>query len=92
MPQVIKVGAFVVFFWLDEGRPLGPVHVQVAEGLPRANATKIWLTQSGKTILANRHSEIRPVELRTLLRVIEANADLFREKWLDYLGEMRYFC
>lgn len=92
MPQVIKVGAYVIFFWLDEGHPLEPVHVHVAEGVPRANATKIWLTQSGKTILANRHSEIPPVELRKLLRVIEANADLIREKWLEYFGEMRYFC
>lgn len=40
MPQVIKVGAYVIFFWLDEGRPLEPVHVHVAVGVPRANATK----------------------------------------------------
>jgi hypothetical protein len=92
MPQVIKVGAYVVFFWLDESRPIEPVHVHVAEGVPRANATKIWLTQSGKTILATRHTEIAAVELRKLLRIIEANADLIREKWLEYFGEIRYFC
>ena len=92
MPQVIKVGSYVIFFWLDEGMPLEPVHVHVAEGVPRANATKIWLTQSGKTVLANRHTEISAVELRKLLRVIEANADLIREKWLEYFGELRYFC
>jgi len=92
MPQVIKIGSYVIFFWLDEGRPLEPVHVHVAEGVPKANATKIWLTQSGKTILANRHTEIPAVELRKLLRVIEANADLIREKWLEYIGELRYFC
>ena len=22
MPQVIKVGAYTIYFWLDEGRPL----------------------------------------------------------------------
>jgi hypothetical protein len=38
MPQVIKVGSYVIFFWLDEGMPLEPVHVHVAEGVPRANA------------------------------------------------------
>ena len=92
MPQVIKVGAYVVFFWLDEGRPIEHVHVHVAEGVPRANATKIWLTQSGKTILATRQTEIAAVELRKLLRIIEANADLIREKWLEYFGEIRYFC
>ena len=57
MPQVIKVGAYTIYFWLDEDRPLEPIHVHIAEGVPRANATKVWLTQSGKAMLANRHSE-----------------------------------
>ena len=33
MPQVIKIGAYVIFFWLDEGRPLEPIHVHIAEGV-----------------------------------------------------------
>ena len=92
MPQVIKIGAYVIFFWLDEGKPLEPVHVHIAEGVPRANATKVWLTQSGKAILAVRQSEIPPVDLRKLIRVVEANAGLICEKWIDYFGEIRYFC
>lgn len=92
MPQVIKIGAYVIFFWLDEGRPLEPIHVHIAEGVPRANATKVWLTQSGKAVLASRHSEIPAAELRKLIRVVEANVDLIREKWSDYFGELRYFC
>ena len=62
------------------------------DGSVKVNATKIWLTQSGKTIPANRHTEIPAVELRKLLRVIEANADLIREKRLEYFGELRYYC
>ena len=92
MPQVIKIGAYVIFFWLDEGRPLEPIHVHIAEGVPRANATKVWLTQSGKAVLASRHSEIPAAELRKLIRVVEANVDLIREKWSNYFGELRYFC
>ena len=92
MPQVIKIGPYVIYFWLDEGRPLEPIHVHVTEGVPRANATKVWLTQSGKAILANNHSNIAAVDLRKLIRVIEANADLIREKWLDYFDEIRYYC
>ena len=92
MPQVIKIGAYVIYFWLDEGKPLEPIHVHIAEGVPRPNATKVWLTQSGKAILASRHSEISAVDLRKLIRVVEANADLIREKWLDYFEEIRYYC
>lgn len=92
MPQVIKVGAYTIYFWLDEGRPLEPIHVHIAEGVPRANATKVWLTQSGKAMLANRHSDIPATDLRKLVRIVEANADLIREKWLDYFDEIRYYC
>ena len=92
MPQVIKIGPYVIFFWLDEGKPLEPLHVHVAEGTPRANATKIWITQSGKTIVANNRSGIPGVELRKLIRVIEANADEIKEQWLNYFDEIRYYC
>ena len=92
MPQVIRIGPYVIYFWLDEGRPLEPVHVHIAEGVPKANATKVWLTQSGKAMLAARHSEIPAPDLRKLIRVIEANADEIREKWLSYFGEIHYFC
>ena len=92
MPQVIKVGAYTIYFWLDEGRPLEPIHVHIAEGVPRANATKVWLTQSGKAMLASRHSDIPATDLRKLVRIVEANADLIREKWLDYFDEIRYYC
>ena len=33
-----------------EGEPLEPVHVHLAEGTPAANATKIWITKSGKVL------------------------------------------
>ena len=92
MPQVIKIGPYVIYFWLDEGRPLEPVHVHIAEGVPKANATKVWLTQSGKAMLSSRRSEIPAADLRKLIRVIEANADEIREKWVEYFGELRYFC
>lgn len=92
MPQVFKIGSYVVYFWLDEGKPLEPIHVHIAEGVPRANATKVWITQSGKALLASRQSDIPASELRKLLRVIEANADEIRTKWLQYFDEVNYYC
>ena len=77
---------------MDEGRPLEPIHVHVAKGVPSANATKIWLTQTGKAIIAYRASDITQSDLRKLVRMIEANADEIREKWLQYFDELRYYC
>ena len=41
MPQVFKIGSYVVFFWIGEGDPLEPVHVHIAEGKPSANTNRI---------------------------------------------------
>ena len=92
MPQVFKIGSYVIFFWLDEGKPLEPIHVHVAEGVPQSNATKIWITQSGKALLANNRSDISASDLRKLIRVIEANVDEIRRKWNEYFDELRYYC
>ena len=39
MPQVFKVGAYWIYFWANEGKPLEPIHVHIAEGRPHQNAT-----------------------------------------------------
>ena len=44
MPQVFKIGSYVIFIWYAESNPLEPIHVHVSEGVPSENATKIWLT------------------------------------------------
>lgn len=92
MPQIFKIGSYVVFFWIGEGNPIEPVHVHVSEGTPTANATKIWITKSGKTLLANNNSDIAAVTLRKLLRVIEANTDDICKKWYQYFGEISFYC
>ena len=46
MPQVFKIGAYWIYFWLDENTPLEPIHVHVAMKKPVKNATKIWITKT----------------------------------------------
>ena len=36
MPQIFKVGSFVIYFWSNENNPTEPIHVHVSEG--RASA------------------------------------------------------
>ena len=57
MPQVFKIGSYWVYFWANENKPLEPVHVHISKGKPTANATKLWITKSGKCLLANNNSE-----------------------------------
>ncbi len=92
MPQIFKLGSYWVYFWTNENKPLEPVHVHIAKGSPVANATKIWITKSGKCYLCHNNSKIPDRTLRNMMRMIEARSFEVINKWYDYFGEIRYFC
>ena len=92
MPQIFRVGSYIVYFWSNENNPLEPVHVHIAEGRASANSTKVWLTSSGKTLLCNNNSQIAKRELRKIMRIIEANSKEIMDKWYSQFGELRFYC
>lgn len=92
MPQIFKVGSYVIYFWLNENDPLEPVHVHVSEGVPSENATKIWITRSGKSLLYHNNSRIPPKKLRNIMDIIEARHGVIEKKWFDYFKEIRFYC
>ncbi|MBE5807658.1 MAG: DUF4160 domain-containing protein [Clostridiales bacterium] len=92
MPQIFRIGPYIVYFWSNESDPLEPVHVHIAEGRASANATKVWITSTGKALLCHNDSQIPDRLLRRLLRVIEGNSGEIVELWLEHFGELRYFC
>ncbi|HIX37170.1 MAG TPA: DUF4160 domain-containing protein [Candidatus Blautia pullistercoris] len=92
MPQIFRIGSYIVYFWSNENDPLEPVHVHIAEGRASANATKVWLTSSGKTLLCNNNSQIAKRELRKIMRIIEANSKEIIDKWYSQFGELRFYC
>ena len=79
MPQIFKIGSFWVYFWSNEGVPLEPVHVHESEGVPAANATKIWITRARKCLLANNKfgqtsRKFRQVQIESLRKVFVARS------------------
>jgi hypothetical protein len=92
MPQVFKIGSFVVFMWFAEGVPLEPIHVHVCEGVPTNNATKIWITKNHKTLLCHNKSNIPFHKLNTIMKIIEARASEIETKWKEYFGQLQYYC
>ena len=92
MPQVFRIGSYWVYFWTNENEPLEPVHVHVAEGRPTENATKIWITASGKTYLSNNNSHIPDRTLRNIMRMIEARSYEIVSRWKEYFGEADFYC
>ena len=92
MPQLFRVGSYVVYFWINESNPLEPVHVHIAQVRPEPNATKIWITRSGKCLLQNNNSRIPERELRYLIQIVEGQSTTIVDRWRETFHEVRYFC
>ena len=92
MPQIFRIGPYIIYFWSNENDPLEPIHVHIAEGRAAANGTKVWITSRGKTLLCNNNSRIPAPVLQNLLRVIEANSSDIIEKWFAHFGQITYYC
>ncbi|MCL2461377.1 MAG: DUF4160 domain-containing protein [Defluviitaleaceae bacterium] len=92
MPQIFKIGAYVVYFWANEGMPLEFIHVHVIEGVPSENSTKIWITRAGKCLLCNNNSRIPARTLKNIMEIIEARSQDVVNKWYGFFGEVRYYC
>ena len=92
MPQVFKIGAYIVYFWINESDPLEPVHVHVSEGKPSKNATKIWITETGRCLLCHNKSMIPAQKLRIIMDVIEARSQEIIRLWVKTFGRVYYYC
>ena len=92
MPQIYRIGPYILYFWSIESDPLEPLHVHITEGQASANATKIWITSTGKAVLCNNMSRIPERILSRIIRFVEANSKDIEEKWIEHFGEVRYYC
>lgn len=92
MPNILRIGSYYVYFWMNEKSE--PVHVHVNEGHPTENSTKIWLTKSGGCVLANNNSRIPEQKLNKLLEIIADNCFLICQKWIDVFGNasLCFYC
>ena len=92
MPQIFKIGNYTVYFWSNEGLQLEPVHVHVTEGKPTSNATKIWITKAGKSLLCHNASRIPPRILSDIMAVIDARSFEIIRKWQLHFGSAKFYC
>ncbi len=92
MPQIFKIGPYLVYFWSNENEPIEPIHVHISIGKPSKNSTKIWITKSKKCLLANNNSNIPEKTLKLILRMLEKNIELITQKWLEHFEDISYFC
>ena len=78
MPSVLRQGPYsVAFFASDRGEPK---HVHVRRD---RNEAKIWL----EPVSVDRGGGFSRTEISRITRIIEANAEMLKEKWDDYFGD-----
>lgn len=92
MPRVFKIGAYVVYFWVNENDPLEPVHVHVCEGTPSPTATKIWITRNGGCLLCHNKSKIPAKQLRFIIQTVEARNKEIINLWYSTFRQISYYC
>lgn len=92
MPQIFKFGSYRIYFWLNEGKPVEPVHVHVSQGTPYENSTKIWITSTGKCSVANNKSNIPAKTLGNIVRLLESQYMEILSLWKETFGELRFYC
>lgn len=92
MPQLLRIGPYIIYFWSNENMPIEPIHVHIKEGRPSADATKLWITSTGKAIISNNNSQIPDRVLRKIIRIIEGNSEYIKDKWIEHFGEIKFFC
>lgn len=92
MPQIFKIGGYLVFIWINEGDPIEPIHVHISEKRPVKNSTKVWITSSGKCLLANNDSKIPQTTLNSILRIIETRSLEIIQKWKEVFGTITFYC
>lgn len=92
MPQIFKIGAYLVYFWSNESKPLEPIHVHIAEGVPSEQATKVWITRDGHCLLCHNRSAIPSRKLKIMMQIIEARNEEIKQKWIAYFGQIDYYC
>ena len=93
MPQLLRFGPYRIYFWSNEGLPLEPIHVHISNGIPNAEATKVWITQNKRALIANPNDKrISAKVLNRLVEMIEAQSDDIISAWIERFGEISYYC
>lgn len=90
MPVVIRLFGYKIYFWTNEGKPLEPIHVHVAEQ-PHKNATKIWILSNGKIKVDNNNSKIPPGDLKRICKTIETFHKDIEKEWEKNFGQIKYY-
>ena len=80
MPTIFRYKGYRFFFYSNENIPLEPCHIHVRKG---SSLAKFWIED--EILLAETYGFISP-ELKEIMKIIEQNKELIKEKWNEYFN------
>ena len=89
MPEIMSIIGYKIYFWLNEGKPLEPIHVHVSKQYHK-NATKIWILSNGKCELENNNDRIPTRDLKRIMDVIQMFQDDIKGLWAEKFGQIDF--
>ena len=90
MPVIIRIFGYKIYFFVDEGAPLEPIHVHISEK-PHKNATKIWILSNGTIEVDNNNSNIPDKYLNRICKTVMEFHEEIEQKWKTVFGEIKYY-
>lgn len=90
MLSIYNILGYKIYFSSD--RVGEPIHVHICKGIPKPNATKIWITSRGGVLLCNNKSRIPLKDLNKILSFIERNKQGITKLWMRCFGGISYYC
>jgi hypothetical protein len=92
LPKLFNIGGYTVFFWSNENNE--PVHVHISEDKPTPNATKIWLTKNGGSVVAHNKGQISNTILNKALNIVAAQHSKICREWKKRfeVDEIKFYC
>ena len=79
MPQIFRIGSYIVYIWSDEGLPTEPIHVHVIKGNVHAKFTIC------PVIMVENHG-LKPSEVKLIMRIIADNEEIIAEHWNKFFN------
>ena len=84
MPSILTAFGYRYFFYSNEGLPLEPLHIHVANG---DNEAKFWINRDGTVILDFVKGNISARDMKKIQKTIEVYFDDIKDKWKEFFKE-----
>ena len=89
MPELLTLLGYKVYFWVNEGKPLEPIHVHISKNIHK-NATKIWLFSDGTCEIENNRDRIPSPDLKKIIEVLKVYHQDIQHKWEQIFGHVTF--